>query len=170
MNALIESPLPDVQPETLREVKKKILLVDDNPAIRKMLGILLIGEGYTVVLAINGGEAIEVVRATDIDLVLLDLNMPGMDGWETFEKLASENPMLPIIVITARSNRNFTALAAGIGALLEKPLDLPKLFLTIRDLLDEPDEIRLARVAGRPSEFHYVPPKRRTDPADKPVE
>ena len=159
MNALLKSPLRDARPATSPQVKKKILLVDDDPAIRKMLGLLLTGEGYTVLLAVNGGDSIEVVRTTEIDLVLLDLNMPGMDGWETFEQLASENPMLPIVVITARPNQHFTALAAGIGALLEKPLDLPKLFLTIRDLLDEPDEIRLARVAGRPSEFHYVPPR-----------
>ena len=158
MNALLKSPLPDTQSKTSRRGKRKILLVDDDPAVRRMLGMLLTGEGYEVLLAVDGGESIQVVRATDLDLVLLDLNMPGMDGWEAFERLASENPMLPIVVITARPNQCFTALAAGIGALLEKPLDLPKLFLTIRDLLDEPDEIRLARVAGRPSEFHYVPP------------
>ena len=159
MNALLKSPLPDTQSKTFRRGKRKILLVDDDPAVRKMLGLLLTGEGYEVLLAIDGGESIQVVRAADIDLVLLDLNMPGMDGWEAYERLAAENPMLPIIVITARPNQSFTAMAAGIGALLEKPLDLPKLFLTIRDLLDEPDDIRLARVAGRPSEFHYVPPR-----------
>ena len=158
MNALLQSPLPDTQPKDKPRAKKKILLVDDDPAIRKMLGILLTGEGYEVLLAIDGSESIQVVRAAEVDLVLLDLNMPGMDGWEAYERLAAENPMLPIIVITARPNQSFTAMAAGIGALLEKPLDLPKLFLTIRDLLDEPDEIRLARVAGRPAEFHYVPP------------
>ncbi len=158
MNALLQSPLPDTQPKDKPRAKKKILLVDDDPAIRKMLGILLTGEGYQVLLAIDGSESIQVVRAAEVDLVLLDLNMPGMDGWEAYERLAAENPMLPIIVITARPNQSFTAMAAGIGALLEKPLDLPKLFLTIRDLLDEPDEIRLARVAGRPAEFHYVPP------------
>ena len=76
-----------------------------------------------------------------------------------FEKLASENPLLPIILITARPGQGFTAMAAGIGALLEKPPDLPRLFLTIQDLLGEPDDVRLARIAGRPSEFHYVPPR-----------
>jgi CheY-like chemotaxis protein len=156
MKALIKSPLPDAQPKISHQVKKKILLVDDDPAIRRMLGILLTGEGYNVLLAVNGSESVQVVRSTEIDLVLLDLNMPGMDGWQTYEQLASENPMLPIVVITARPNQRFTALAAGIGALLEKPLDLPRLFATIRNLLDEPNEIRLARVAGRPSKFHYV--------------
>ena len=88
MNALLQSPLPDTQPKDKPRAKKKILLVDDDPAIRKMLGILLTGEGYQVLLAINGSESIQVVRAAEIDLVLLDLNMPGMDGWEAFERLA----------------------------------------------------------------------------------
>jgi len=158
MNALLKTPLPETRPKSSLRAGKKILLVDDDPAIRKMLGLLLTGEGYTVLLAINGSESVKVVRATDVDLVLLDLNMPGMDGWQAFEQLASENPKLPIVIITARPNQGFTALAAGIGALLEKPLDLPKLLHTIRDLLDEPDDIRLARAAGRPSEFHYFPP------------
>ena len=159
MNALLKMPMPDARPKNLPRAKRKILLVDDDPAIRQILARLLTGEGYAVALAANGAESIKAVRATEIDLVLLDLSMPGMDGWETFEQLATENPMLPIIVITARPNQSFTAMAAGIGALLEKPLDLPKLFLTIHNFLDEPDEIRLARVAGRPSEFHYVPPR-----------
>jgi CheY-like chemotaxis protein len=159
MNALLKMPMPDARPKNLPRAKRKILLVDDDPAIRQILARLLTGEGYAMALAANGAESIKAVRATEIDLVLLDLNMPGMDGWETFERLATENPMLPIIVITARPNQSFTAMAAGIGALLEKPLDLPKLFLTIHNFLDEPDEIRLARVAGRPSEFHYVPPR-----------
>jgi DNA-binding response OmpR family regulator len=65
---------------------------------------------------------------------------------------------LPAIIITARPNQRFAALAAGAGALMEKPLDLQKLVPTIRNLLDEPDSVRIARMGGRPAEFHYVPP------------
>jgi len=159
MNALLESPLPEAPSKTSHQLKEKILLVDDEPAIRRVLTRILAGEGYNVLPATNGVEALEFAAHGDFDLVLLDLNMPGMNGWDTFEKLTSKNPLLPIIVITARPNQRFTALAAGIGALMEKPLDLQKLFLTIRDLLDEPVDVRLARLAGRQSEFHYVPPK-----------
>jgi CheY-like chemotaxis protein len=158
MNAQLESPSPANLPQSSQQLKEKILLVDDEPAIRHVLTRLLTGEGYSVLPATNGVEALEFAAHRDFDLVLLDLNMPGMDGWDTFEKLTSKNPLLPIIVITARPNQRFTALAAGIGALMEKPLDLQKLFLTIRDLLDEPEDVRIARMAGRPSEFHYVPP------------
>lgn len=139
-------------------MKEKILLVDDEPAIRQMLTRLLTGEGYNVLPATNGIEALEFAGHAVFDLVLLDLNMPGMDGWDTFEKLTAKKPLLPVIVITARPNQCFTALAAGIGALMEKPLDLQKLLATIHELLDEPDNVRMARLAGRPSEFHYVPP------------
>ena len=160
MNALLESPLPEAPSKTSPPLKEKILLVDDEPAIRQMLTRVLTEEGYNVLPANNGTEALGFASHADFDLVLLDLNMPGLDGWDTFELLTSKNPLLPVIIITARPNQRFTALDAGTGALMEKPLDLQKLFATIRELLDEPEGVRIARMAGRPSEFHYVPPKR----------
>lgn len=158
MNAVLESSAAAAPSTTARPAKEKILLVDDEPAIRHVLTRFLGGEGYSVLSATNGVEALQMASHTDFDLVLLDLNMPGMDGWDAFEKLTSQNPLVPIIVITARPNQHFTARAAGIGALMEKPLDLQELLITIRDLLDEPADVRLARMAGRPSEFHFVPP------------
>jgi CheY-like chemotaxis protein len=159
VNAQLKSSLLDAAVKASVKKKKYILLVDDDPAIRQVLLHLLTEEGYVVLLAANGVEAVEFVSARQFDLVLLDLNMPLKDGWETFEQLSSENPLLPIIVITARANQLFPAVASGVGALMEKPLDLPKLLSTIRELLEEPAETRLARMAGRTSEFHYIPPK-----------
>jgi CheY-like chemotaxis protein len=137
--------------------KAKILLVDDDPAIRQILVRLLNDEGFTVLTAANGLEALVLASSAKFDLVLLDLNMPVKDGWETFEQLSADNPLMPIILITARPNQFFPALASGAGALLEKPLDFTKLFQTIRDLLDESEEERLARLAGRTSAFSFVP-------------
>jgi hypothetical protein len=77
-----------------------------------------------------------------------------------------------VIIITARPNQLFPALAAGAGALMEKPLDLPKLLRTMRDLMAEPAEARLARTAGGRAEFHYLPPMARQPAAkreEKPV-
>ena len=142
-------------------MREKILLVDDDPAVRRMLSRLLSEEHYSVLTAINGMEALELAKNTRIDLVLLDLNLPVKNGWDTFEGLTRENPFLPIVIITARSNQIFPSLAAGVGALMEKPLDLPTLLQTIRELLAEPAATRLARMAGRPTQFHYVPPKGR---------
>ncbi len=137
--------------------RKKILLVDDDPSIRQMLGRLLTEEKYAVFPAENSAEALALAAATPMDLALLDLNLPGPSGWDIFERLTSENPMLPVIIITARPNQLFVALAAGAGALLEKPLDFPKLLETMQQLLNEPAETRLARLAGKAADFHYLP-------------
>ncbi len=155
MNASLEMTAPAVSSNT---AKKKILLVDDDPAIRQILVRLLTEEDYLVLTAANGVEALVLTGAAKFDLVLLDLNMPVKDGWETFEQMSSSNPLLPIILITARPNQFFPALASGVGALLEKPLDFTRLFHTISELLEEPEEDRLARLTGRSAAFSYVPP------------
>ena len=160
MNAILETPAPatKLKAVNVKPAKHKILLVDDDPAIRQILLRLLESEDYLVLTAANGVEALEFVNAMKFDLVMLDLNMPVKDGWETFEQFSIKNPLLPIILITARPNQFFPALASGAGALMEKPLDFVKLFATIRNLLDEPAEARLARLSGRPSAFRYIPP------------
>ena len=155
MNAAPPTPKQAEKSLSASSAKKTLLLVDDDPAIRQILVQLLMTEDYNVLTAANGLEAIQLAEVNDIDLVLLDLNMPVQDGWQAFEQLTGKNPALPIIVITARPNQFFPALAAGVGALLEKPLDFAKLFKTIRALLDEPVEERLARVAGRAAVFRY---------------
>jgi DNA-binding response OmpR family regulator len=136
---------------------KRILLVDDEASVREMVGRVLMGEGFNVLLAGDGPEALRVAAANPIDLVLLDLNMPGLSGWDTFEKLTRENPFLAVIIITARPNQLFTAVGAGVGALLEKPLDFPTLLETVRTLLAESDEMRLARLTGERGAIHYQP-------------
>ena len=65
--------------------------------------------------------------------------------------------LIPIIIATARPNQLFTAVNAGVGALLEKPMDIPMLLRTIRKLLAESTEQRLGRLAGKETEFHYKP-------------
>ena len=159
MNSTPPSPASASAPKMPAAGKKKILLVDDDSAIRKILLRLLSEEGYSVLPAANGVEALEFASVAKFDLVLLDLNMPQKNGWETFEQLALQDPLLPVIVITARPNQLFPALASGVGALLEKPLDFVRLLETIHCLLKEPTEVRLARLAGKPSGFSYVPPR-----------
>jgi len=142
---------------TVRCANKRILVVDDDPSVREMLGRVLVGESYLVWSAGNGVEALEIAASIQIDLVLLDLNMPIKSGWDTFERLTADHPLLTVIIITARPNQLFTALGSGVGALLEKPFDFPKLLQTVSDLLAESTEIKLARMAGRPVQFHYLP-------------
>ena len=149
-------------------MKNRILLVDDDPGVRRMLLRVLEEENYLVLPATNGVQALEIASTKAPDLVLLDLAMPLQNGWDTFQQLSNDHPSLPVIIITARPNQLFPALASGVGALMEKPLDLPKLLRTIRDLLAEPPEARLARTAGRLAEFRYLPPKHK-EPAATPA-
>ena len=125
-----------------------------------MLLRVLEEEGYVVLPAATGLEALELAAGKAPSLVLLDLTLPVQNGWDTFERLSEQHPCLPVIIITARSNQLFAALAAGAAALMEKPLDLPKLLHTMRELLAEPGTIRRARTAGKAVDFHYLAPKR----------
>jgi DNA-binding response OmpR family regulator len=136
-------------------VKKQILVVDDDGPVREMLGRVLSGEGYGVQTAANAAEALEIAAGERVDLVLLDLNLPGKSGWDVFERLTADHPQVAVIIVTARSNQLFPSLAAGVGALLEKPLDFPTLLQTVCRLLSEPAETRRARLDGRAADFIY---------------
>lgn len=138
--------------------KAKILVVDDDRQIRESLLKVLRAEGYEVALAAEGREGIEKFNAGQIDLLLLDLNLTGDNGWDLFETLTSQNPLLPIVIITGRANQEELAAGAGVGALLRKPLNVPVLLQTIADLLAESAETRLKRLVGLQGDTRHVPP------------
>ena len=140
--------------------QKRILVVDDDPTVREMLMRVLVNEGYKVWTAANGTGALEIAASARVDLVILDLRLLGESGWDVFERLTTGNPLLSVIIATARSDQVFTAAAAGVGALLEKPLDFPKLLQTVGDLFTEPPEVRLARMVGKSAKLHYLPAQR----------
>src|SRR5206468_7755112 len=117
---------------------KRILLVDDDRSIRESLSKILRAENYEVVLGENGQEAIEKHGAERSDLLILDVNMPVKNAWATLERLVGINPLLPVVVITGRSDQRALAETAGADALMEKPLDVPLLLQTIRELLTKP--------------------------------
>jgi two-component system chemotaxis response regulator CheY len=94
-----------------------ILLVDDEPHIRKYLGLVLKQFGTPVILeAANGEEAVEVYRRENPDLVLLDVNMPKMDGMATLRKLREIDPRCLVIMLTSVANRATVEQAIEIGA------------------------------------------------------
>lgn len=125
-----------------------ILIVDDDDTVREMIRRVLVGEGHEAVTAADGAEALKIAAAVKIELLLLDLNLPAMNGWDIFEQLTRADPSLAVIIITARSGQLVTAKCAGAGALLEKPLDFPVLLQTVERLLAEPAESRLIRLMG----------------------
>ena len=85
------------------------------------------------------------------------LGLPIVSGWDAFERITTENPLLPIIIITGQANQRDVAMAAGVGALMEKPLDVSRLLKTMHELLAEPKKNRLLRLCGYTNDVRYIP-------------
>ena len=133
------NPTPAGSPDSL--LRKTILVVDDDEAVRNGLRGVLVSEGYKVVAARHGREAVQVFRVHPCDLALLDMNMPLRNGWGTIADLRALKSQLPAIIITARPDQRNVAREAGVE-LMEKPLDLPLLLQRIGALLSEPPVCR----------------------------
>ena len=117
---------------------KTILVAEDVASNYLFIDILLRSENYDVIHAMNGYEAVETVRRQDVDLVLMDLKMPVMDGLTAIEKIREFKPDLPIIVLTASilpSNRE-TAFHVGCNDYMTKPIDSKFLMETIAKYFD----------------------------------
>jgi CheY-like chemotaxis protein len=112
---------------TIRDKARRVLVADDEPAIRALCRVNLQLEGMEVLEADNGVAALEVVAREQPDLVLLDLMMPELDGWQVAQRLASseETRDLPIVVLSARTERQDIERAHEAGALgyVLKPFD-----------------------------------------------
>jgi DNA-binding NtrC family response regulator len=129
-------------------MKMRLLVADDDASVRGSLRRILEDADYEVLLADNGQQAVEWFAPGEIDLLILDLDMPLKDGWETFEDLTRMDPCVPVIIMTGMANQRPILLAAGVGALFEKPIEVPVLLDTIKKLLEEPREQRLRRLCA----------------------
>jgi two-component system, cell cycle response regulator DivK len=119
----------------------KILLVEDNPALRDMLVRRLKKRDFEVVLAGDGAEACTVARAERPDLILMDMHLPVLDGWEASRQLktADDTRAIPIIALTAdaMAGDREKALQAGCDDYETKPIELPVLLQKIQKLLGD---------------------------------
>ena len=119
---------------------KKILIVDDDKDVLRGMNVRLKANGYDVVFAADGISAISAVRKEDPDVIILDIGLPGGDGFVVMEWLGSLLPVaqIPIIILTARdlSGNQERALNAGAQAFLQKPVDNDVLLETIRKVLE----------------------------------
>jgi len=109
----------------------KILLVEDNEMNRDMLSRRLIRKGYEVVMALDGHQAVEMATSERPDLILMDMSLPDLDGWEATRRIKAAAPTraIPVIALTAHAmaGDREKALEAGCDDYDIKPIDLPRL-------------------------------------------
>jgi len=117
----------------------RILLVEDNEMNRDMLSRRLERKGYEVALAIDGRQGVDMAKTLEYDLVLMDMSLPEIDGWEATRELRSDpaTKSLPIIALTAHamSGDREKALDAGCDDYDTKPIELPRLLGKMESLL-----------------------------------
>jgi two-component system KDP operon response regulator KdpE len=123
----------------------RILIVDDDPQIRRVLRTALVAQGYEVMDARNGEEALEKIRDEKVDLIVLDMNMPGMDGMETCRTVRSSSDV-SIIMLTVRDAESdkVEALDAGADDYMTKPFSSPELLARIRAALRRTPQLSTA--------------------------
>lgn len=121
----------------------KILLVEDNEMSRDMLSRRLQKKGYVLIIAVSGVQALTIARAETPDLILMDLRLPEIDGWEVARRLRADvsTAHIPIIALTAHAmaGDREKALDAGCSDYDVKPVDFPRLHGKIQALLHSRD-------------------------------
>ncbi|HEY0097942.1 MAG TPA: response regulator [Pyrinomonadaceae bacterium] len=119
---------------------KKILLVEDNEMNRDMLSRRLVRKGYEVSIAVDGRQGVEMAQSGAPDLILMDMSLPVLDGWEATRQLknADATRHIPVIALTAHamSGDRERALEAGCDDYDTKPIELPRLLEKIETMLN----------------------------------
>lgn len=120
----------------------RLLLVEDNEMNRDMLSLRLRAYGFDVILAENGRIGLELAQQMLPDLILMDLNLPEVDGWEATRRLKSapDTHDIPLIALSAHlmAEERDRAMRAGANDYDTKPVDMPRLLAKIRTLLTAP--------------------------------
>ena len=117
----------------------RLLLVDDDPGLLKLLGMRLVSEGYSVLTAESGPEALRMLSRDKVDLVVSDLRMDEMDGLQLFSEIQKVQPGMPVIILTAHGSipDAVAATQQGVFSFLTKPVDKDALYKAIDDALEQ---------------------------------
>lgn len=120
-------------------MKNLILIVDDEPTILDSGKMILEDEGYEVITASNGREAMNVLKKNSIEIVLTDFKMPGLNGLELIKWIKNFDPELPVLMITSYVNRSIRGVVCKAGAceFMLKPIDYTELIEKIENALEQ---------------------------------
>lgn len=119
----------------MTETKKRVLLVDDHPKLANVVRIALRLAGFEVTTASSGQEGLEFVRANHFDVMLLDIRMPGMNGFEVLREIRRFSRM-PVIAFSATVEYSTRALESGANAFIPKPFRMDQLTEVINELVN----------------------------------
>lgn len=129
--------------------KKKILVVEDNMDNYELMRVILEHGGYDVFLAMNGRDGVDAARLQKPDLILMDLGLPEMDGWDAAEKIKSDAATkdIPLYAITAHTlpRDRFRALQAGCDGYFTKPLHVESFLAEVKDVFGKKKSKRRPR-------------------------
>lgn len=148
---------------------KRILVVDDEAKLLKAVAVILRGEDYEVITAASGAEALINISRTIPDLIVSDIRMPGMDGFQLAKTLRqnARTDLIPIIFLTAKDERKdrLQSLRSGIDAYLTKPFDPEELLAVVANILNriERMSLELARMVRNVNGENFSDPDDFTD-------
>jgi CheY-like chemotaxis protein len=120
---------------------RRLLLIDDDPAVRQTLASLLRAAGHTVIEAVGGAAGLALLAQTPVDCLLTDLGMPEMTGWDVARAAKAHSPALPVVLLTGWDEQHVARDATGQGVVdrvLGKPFRLGELLSVIADLTAPP--------------------------------
>ena len=115
----------------------KVLAVDDELQMKDLLNLFLTRNGYEVILASNGEDAIELAEKENPQIILLDIKMPGIDGIEVCRRLRADRKTqsIPIIMISGLGDHKLEAIEAGVDDFINKPIDMLELSTRIKSII-----------------------------------
>ena len=156
---------------------KKILIVEDEANIRELLRLYLEREGYTVLEAENGVEGIKKWKSDKQDMLLLDVMMPVMDGWEVCREIRAESDV-PIIMLTAKGETadRVSGLEMGADDYIVKPLEMPEVIARVRAVFrriapdDAPEKLSFDNLVIDKQAYDLVIKGKRVDAPPKEIE
>ncbi|MCJ7745695.1 MAG: response regulator [Actinobacteria bacterium] len=148
--------------------RRKILVVDDDPTMVKLINVNLKLNNYAVIEAISGEQALDIVSKEPLDLVVLDIMMPGVDGWEVLKRIRedADTEELPVILVTAKTQDSDVIRGWELGAdeYVIKPFNPLLLVEVIKMVLDRSYEDRLERRKKQKEKLEVLRSLSRTRP------